>query len=194
MEKKLTKNEKGITLVALIITIIILLILAVVSIRAITGDSILEKAEVGKNKYEEAKVEEEGKLNEYSDAIKIDTKNNKEELKGIIDYKNSDGDTITLDFDNMSVSLLGEEVFKTIIDGSTYTISGKETFPNETYKLIGFEGENGYIILVNENYCIFLGEFVQNEDTIKVFIDQWESANKKDGTEIATNTNIYERQ
>ena len=61
MEKKLTKNEKGITLVALIITIIILLILAVVSIRAITGDNILGKAEAGKNMYSETEEEEKVK-------------------------------------------------------------------------------------------------------------------------------------
>ena len=65
MEKKLTKNEKGITLVALIITIIILLILAVVSIRAIRGDNILGKSEAGKNKYEEAKKNELNVLNNY---------------------------------------------------------------------------------------------------------------------------------
>ncbi len=190
MEKKLTKNEKGITLVALIITIIILLILAVVSIRAITGDSILEKAEVGKNKYEEAKVEEEGKLNEYSDAMDIYAGNSKGELKGIITYKNDD--TITMNFDEMNVLLSGEGTFKTITDGKTYTISGKETFPNATYKLFGMEGNNGYIILVNENYCIFLGEFAQNEDAIKVLIDQWESYNK--ANKITIDGNVFTRQ
>ena len=192
MEKKLTKNEKGITLVALIITIIILLILAVVSIRAITGDSILEKAEVGKNKYEEAKVEEEGKLNEYSDAMDIYAENSKGELKGTIDYKNSDGDTITLDFNNMSGSLMGEETSNLVTDGKTYTISGKETFPNATYKLFGMKGKNGYVILVNENYCIFLGEFAQNEDEIKDLIDQGESDNKEN--KITTDSNVFVRQ
>ena len=77
MEKKLTKNEKGITLVALIITIIILLILAVVSIRAITGDNILGKAEKAKEKYESAKGNELNVLKDYSNNIeqeKLDTK------------------------------------------------------------------------------------------------------------------------
>ena len=75
MEKKLTKNEKGITLVALIITIIILLILAVVSIRAITGDNILGKSETAKEKYESAKKDETDRLGDYSNEIKINENN-----------------------------------------------------------------------------------------------------------------------
>ncbi len=69
MEKKLTKKEKGITLVALIITIIILLILAVISIRAITGDNILGKSEKAKEKYESAKSNELDILKDYENSI-----------------------------------------------------------------------------------------------------------------------------
>ena len=69
MEKKLTKNEKGITLVALIITIIVLLILAVISIRAITGDNILGKSETAKEKYESAKSNELDILKNYENNI-----------------------------------------------------------------------------------------------------------------------------
>ena len=69
MKKKLTKNEKGITLVALIITIIVLLILAVVSIRAITGDNILGKSETAKEKYESAKSNELDILKNYENNI-----------------------------------------------------------------------------------------------------------------------------
>ena len=71
---KLTRNEKGITLVALIITIIILLILAVISIRAITGDNILGKSETAKNKYIEAKEQEKDTIADYEK--NIDGKNN----------------------------------------------------------------------------------------------------------------------
>ena len=69
MEKELTKNEKGITLVALIITIIVLLILAVISIRAITGDNILGKSETAKEKYESAKSNELDILKNYENNI-----------------------------------------------------------------------------------------------------------------------------
>lgn len=56
------KQEKGITLVALIITIIVLLILAVVSVGVIQEDGIIRKAQLAAQKHEEAKLEEEMKL------------------------------------------------------------------------------------------------------------------------------------
>ena len=62
MKKNLTKNEKGITLVALIITIIILLILAVISIRAIKDGGILSKTQTAKEVYSGAEEEEKVKL------------------------------------------------------------------------------------------------------------------------------------
>ena len=62
MEKKLTKNEKGITLVALIITIIVLLILAVVSIRAIKDGGILSKTQTAKETYSESEEKEKIQL------------------------------------------------------------------------------------------------------------------------------------
>ena len=46
--------------------------------------------------------------------------------------------------------------------------------------------------MVNENYCIFLGEFAQNEDEIKDLIDQGESDNKEN--KITTDSNVFVRQ
>ena len=54
--KKILKNNRGITLVALIITIIVLLILAVVSITSISNSNIIKHAKDAKEKYS---VEEE---------------------------------------------------------------------------------------------------------------------------------------
>lgn len=62
---KKTKEQKGITLVALIITIIILLILAVVTINAIKGDRIINYAKNVKDSYNEAQSDEEDKLLKY---------------------------------------------------------------------------------------------------------------------------------
>ena len=59
---KLTKNQKGITLVALIITIIVLLILAVVSIRAIKDGGILSKTQTAKETYSESEEKEKIQL------------------------------------------------------------------------------------------------------------------------------------
>lgn len=52
------KNNKGITLVALIITVIILLIITIVAIRIITGDGILDKAKQSTQKWSEAQERE----------------------------------------------------------------------------------------------------------------------------------------
>ena len=59
------KENKGITLVALIITIIILLILAAVTIMSITGDGIISKSRQAKTDYEKGKEQEEVLLSEY---------------------------------------------------------------------------------------------------------------------------------
>ena len=62
---KRTRNNKGITLVALIITIIVLLILVVVSIRAVQGDGIIEYAKNAKSEYELAQANENEMLESY---------------------------------------------------------------------------------------------------------------------------------
>ena len=59
------KQNKGITLVALILTIVILLILAVVTIRSIQGEGIIAKAIGAREKYEGAADEEQGMLDKY---------------------------------------------------------------------------------------------------------------------------------
>ena len=57
-----TSNNKGITLIALIITIVILLILAVVTISAVQGDGIIEYAKIAKNEWEDASKDEQQAL------------------------------------------------------------------------------------------------------------------------------------
>ena len=59
---KRTKEQKAITLVALIITIIVLLILAVTTIGAIRESNIIGHAQNATSKYEKAQKEEEKKL------------------------------------------------------------------------------------------------------------------------------------
>lgn len=62
-----TKEQKGITLVALIITIVVLLILAIVSINAIQNGGIISKAETTVDKFDAEKTKEELTLQEYED-------------------------------------------------------------------------------------------------------------------------------
>ena len=63
--KKLLKNTKGITLVALVSTIVILLILAGISISALTNTGIFQKAKEAKQKSDDAALDQNTKLDEY---------------------------------------------------------------------------------------------------------------------------------
>ena len=61
------KNEKGITLIALVVTIIILLILAGVSITTLSGDGLFGRAESSAAKYEQASAAENSTLTSLMD-------------------------------------------------------------------------------------------------------------------------------
>lgn len=81
MKQKILKEEKAITLVALIITIIVLLILAIVSIQLVMNGGIIGKAERGTDKYSEEEIGEQLKLvysefemGKFSDTIDIQEK------------------------------------------------------------------------------------------------------------------------
>lgn len=64
------KEQKGITLVALVITIIILLILAGISIATLTGENgLFKRAKDAKNNTVDAQNTENKALNSYTDAM-----------------------------------------------------------------------------------------------------------------------------
>lgn len=63
--KKILKNKKGITLVALVVTIVILLILAGISISTLTNTGIFEKAKDAKEKSEVAEKQQSETLDSY---------------------------------------------------------------------------------------------------------------------------------
>ena len=63
------KEEKGITLVALIITIVVLLILAAVAIASITNDGVLSYAENATTQYNQAVKNEQDTLQGYIDYL-----------------------------------------------------------------------------------------------------------------------------
>ena len=70
-QKDLKSNERGITLIALVVTIIVLLILAGVSISMLTGNNgILTQAQRAKEETEKAAQEEQEMLNSYEDYMK----------------------------------------------------------------------------------------------------------------------------
>lgn len=69
-----TKNEKGITLIALVVTIVVLLILAGVSINAVFSDNgIIKKAQNAQNKMNEAQQKDLNSINALSNWLENQT-------------------------------------------------------------------------------------------------------------------------
>ena len=73
----LSKKNKGITLVALVVTIVVLLILAGISISALTNTGIFQKAKDAKKKSEEATKKEQSLLYGYEDELSKYTSNDR---------------------------------------------------------------------------------------------------------------------
>ena len=86
----LRKENKGITLVALVITIIILLILAGISISALTNTGIFEKAKEAKEKSEAAEKQQSETLDSYEKELNKYTSDNLEENIGVKFEKNTE--------------------------------------------------------------------------------------------------------
>ena len=67
------KNQRGITLVALMITIILLIILAGVAISTLSNNGIFERAKEARDKWQNAQNEEEMQIAKYSNQIESET-------------------------------------------------------------------------------------------------------------------------
>ena len=75
--KTKVKQERGVTLIALVVTIVVLLILAGVSINAIFSDNgIIKRAQEAQNKMNEAQQKELNSINELNNWLdnRINTK------------------------------------------------------------------------------------------------------------------------
>ena len=122
-------QEKGITLIALVVTIIVLIILAVVSISLVLGDNgIITKAKEGKENSELAKVEEEVQLNEA------------------VDYLENLGESST---EVERITALNIEADASYI-GKYVNYGGEENFKGVKWRI--FNAENGQIQLIADNY------------------------------------------
>ena len=82
------KENRGITLIALVITIIILLILTGISISALTNQGLFKNAKAAQNATEKAEAEQGQRLNEYEDEINKYLSNNDKKEEKLIDKVN----------------------------------------------------------------------------------------------------------
>lgn len=169
---KRTKENKAITLVALVVTIVILLILAGVSINLILGDSgIISKTKEAKRKTEDARENEDyildeiGNSIEYSEALSLEpwsgtvatsfasgdgteanpyTIENGEQLAYLASLVNA-GDNFDGKYVSITSSInLGEKEFKPIALG--YEGSRTEKEWNMTKEFDGTLNGNGHVI------------------------------------------------
>lgn len=69
------REERGITLVALIITVIILVILAAVTIITMQNSNMIKYALEGTQKYQNAQIDEENTINTFENTISTTLQN-----------------------------------------------------------------------------------------------------------------------
>ena len=153
-------NQRGITLIALVITIIVLLILAGVSIAMLTGDNgIVTQAQKAKEKTEEAKEIEKIGLaiseirigkNGYQE---LDAKNFKEALdsqfqgRDILLMDNEDG-TFTVTLDDKIYNIGNNEVNEVQVDLYINNAEDLKKFRDEVNNGNMYEGK--YIVLTSD--------------------------------------------
>ena len=143
----LSKKNKGITLVALVITIIILLILAGISISALTNTGIFGKAKDAKQKSDEAALDQNTKLDEYESEINayLPGQNNGGGGETVVKVTLVDGSTVNLTKENFG-EYLGKKVTNyKIIDGTeTVTVGSKSYEVSTTYRLYYIDFDNKF--------------------------------------------------
>ena len=109
--KIIIKNNKAITLIALVITIIVLLILAGITVAQLSGNGLFESAKLAKEKYKKSRDLEDSTLEDYEDAITGDRGNK-------INYSTNEQDTGIKWIDGKTI---WQKSFSfTITSGATY--------------------------------------------------------------------------
>ena len=145
------RNQKGVTLIALVITIIVLLILAGVSIAMLTGDNgILTQANDAKITNIEGRVKEEmklavqaAKLAAESAAAKDSGYSAQAELDDVVtvlnkDFEGKSGYAVTKSTDSVTIKYTGDDYKKATKDDAanisvTVNVSGNTfTMPEPT--------------------------------------------------------------
>ena len=148
------KNQRGITLIALVITIVILIILAGVAINMTLGENgILEKAKYAKEQYEIAGVREEIELAILEIQSDKASKNEDFSIEAILAELPSKVEGITLEKEGNSL--------KGSFNGYNFTI-------NESMKL-AIEGESIEVAVVTE-VKQYIGKDANGKYAVKVLL------------------------
>ena len=157
-------ENKGITLIALVITIIILLILTGITIGLVTGDNgILAQATRAKKETEKATEKEKVILNDYEDKINeyIELDWNTILANAQKHPEQKESDVIGVGTDGKAVNM---DLWKyTLLDDNTYGLNSEDVFNNQEY------GGNNEIAIYNNGY---IGNYKNNRisGTIPTYI------------------------
>ena len=156
------KNQKGITLIALVVTIIVLIILAGISINLLFGDNgIIKKAQNASEISQKADIEEKLKL-AYSSVV-ID-----KYTEGITDLSSRLQSELQKSFPGNDVSVEKKSGnYQVIIQGKG-TFSIGESGNTEEVRLSGFYRDNGDYIswqeLINRNLILVDGTILKYDE------------------------------
>ena len=142
---KLYKQEKGITLIALIVTIVIMLILAGITIKlAIDDNGVIDNAKEAKDQYEQAQADEDSGLNDISSEMRK--------------YLDANRDKVTIKISKQPETEKAGAVLLTVesVEGITGTTATTEEEYNNFVDSFSEEQKkeiirNGYIKIANEN-------------------------------------------
>ena len=185
------RENKGITLVALVVTIVILLILAGISISALTNTGIFQKAKDAKKASENAEKEQNAILSEYEKEMDQYGNNtvvsnfNSGKIK-VGDYIKYEPDTIT-DKDenyeslisdlngysgsNTQNSLKQENLNWRVLDVKNGRIRLISEHPTESkITIYGYNGYNNAVYLIDKACSVFYSEknYIYNVQNLKV--------------------------
>ena len=172
LSKKRSLQERGITLIALVVTIIILLILAGVTLNiALSDNGLFSKTKDAADKYKQAQEDEEFEIEkieyigEGKDIKEVETISNEEDFKK---FRN-DVNTGDKSFENTLIKLTDD----LDLSGDTWTPIGTKEHPfNGVFNGNGHKIKNLKLGTVNDEYVgvssrYFIGLFGFNEGIIK---------------------------
>ena len=144
------KENRGITLIALVITIIILLILAGISISALTNQGLFRNAKAAQNATEKAEAEQGQRLNEYEDEINKYLSNNDKKEEKIVDKVNDGtikiGDYVKYTPDTASTTEILQEL--NTYSGSNANTTSTLTQENLNWRVL--DVKDGQVRLISE--------------------------------------------
>ena len=155
------KNNKGITLVALVVTIIVLIILALISMNAIFGeDGIIKRAEQARDMYKQGEKNDLDAIGSISDEIGEALGETKEVILKVgdyVDYKPTNGtfaketlDTYSGSTENTALSTDNSLNWRILeVDSTTLTLISAVPTSEELYLAYDSGYSNGVLLLNN---------------------------------------------